>query len=147
MKAITLNLAPGRRELRQFGLIALGAFGALGAMIYWRGGLFGWEFGSAGVSVAFALWGIGGLSGLFSLVAPALNRPLYLALSVISYPIGLVLSYVIMAALFYGILMPVGLAFALTGRDSLLRRFEPQTKSYWVRPKLRESRESYFNQF
>jgi hypothetical protein len=147
MSAIPVNLRPGRRELRQFGWIALVGFLVLGAVIQWRGGLFGFGFGSAAQPVTFALWGLGALSGLFSLAAPTLNRPLYLLLVVITYPIGLVLSYVIMGTLFYGILTPIRGVFLLIGRDVLHRRFEPERDTYWVDPRPRRSKESYFKQF
>jgi len=64
-----------------------------------------------------------------------------------SYPIGFVLSYVIMGTLFFLLITPVGLFFKLTGRDALNRRFEPDLPSYWIDSRPERPRESYFKQF
>ena len=147
MAMVSLNLRPERRELRQFGLIALIAFGLLGGLIDWRGGLPAISFGESASTVAYVLWGIGAVSALFSLIAPAANRPLYVGLMVISFPIGLVVSHVVLGAFFYGILTPVGLVFLLIGRDSLKRRFEPDAKTYWVDHNPPDTMKRYFRQF
>ncbi len=87
------------------------------------------------------------LSGVLSLVWPAANRPLYVGLAVVAFPIGFVVSYVIMGALFYLLIAPVGLVFRLFGRDPLDRRFLPEAKTYWVDAGAVRPRESYFKQF
>jgi len=84
---------------------------------------------------------------VFSLVAPKANRPIYLALVIVSYPIGFVLSYVIMGALFYGLITPVAIFFKLTGRDPMHRRFDPDATTYWTEPRPPRGSESYFKQY
>src|SRR5262245_4496288 len=122
MALIKVNLQPTRTELRQFGFIALGVFGVLGALIHLHW-LPAWRlFGAYATPAAYVLWGLAGLSGLFSLAAPQANRALFVGLSVIGYPIGLVLSYVILGALFYLVLTPLGLVFRIMGRDPLQQR-------------------------
>lgn len=144
---VQLNLRPDAKQLRQFGFIALGAFAVLGAVVLWRGGLFGLDFGRAARPVAHALWGLGGLSALFSLVLPRANLPLFTALMVVTFPIGIVVSHVVLALLFFGVLTPVALVFRLIGRDPLMRRFEPERESYWIDlPEPRDT-ENYFRQF
>ncbi len=63
MQAVELNLNPDTRSLRLFGIIALCAFGAIGGLILWRGGLFGFDFGAAGVPAAYGLWVLGATAG------------------------------------------------------------------------------------
>ena len=84
---------------------------------------------------------------VLSLLAPAANRPLYVALVLITYPIGVVLSHVLLAVVFFGVITPVGLFFRLVGRDPLRRRFDPQAESYWVPYRPPDSMERYFRQF
>ncbi len=144
---VPLNLKPDTKQLRQFGFIALGAFAVIGAAALWRGGLFGLSFGEATQSVAYVLWGLGTISALFSLVWPQANRPLFVGLAVLTFPIGLVVSHVVLALLFFGIFTPVALVFRLIGRDPLERRFEPERDSYWIDlPELTETKD-YFRQF
>jgi hypothetical protein len=142
-----LDLHPTASKLRQFGWTALVAFGLIGLALRVRGELFGLGFGAAGSSVACALWTLGALSGLFSLVWPRGNRPLYLALSIGSFPIGWVVSHVLLAVLFYGLLTPLGLLFRVLGRDPLERRFSPEETSYWRDLPETNDNEDYFRQF
>lgn len=147
MKVVELNLRPDRRQLRQFGWIALIAFGLIGGLVLWRGGLFGLDFGGATTYVVGGLWTLGLLSGLLSFVAPQANRLLFVVLTLITFPIGFVLSYVILGLIFYGMLTPVGLLFRLIGRDSLHRKFDPNADSYYVADAASKGSERYFRQF
>ena len=144
---IDINLKPDQKILKQFGLICLVGFMMLGGLVFWRSGLFGLEFGAAAKPVAYSLWGIAGLSGLFSLVAPRANLPLYVGLTVLTYPIGYVVSHVIMGIIFFGMLTPLALIFRLIGRDALHRRFDQRSKSYWEDSKPAKDPRRYFRQF
>ena len=144
---VELNLRPDARTLRQFGWIALGGFGLL-ALLAWNGWLVFAHLGEgARVPVASGLAALAAVSALFSLVWPKANLPLYLALTVVGFPIGFVLSYVIMATLFYVVIAPIGLLLRLVGQDPLNRRFLPAAKTYWVDARPERPRESYFKQF
>jgi hypothetical protein len=147
MAAIEINWKPDRRELRSFGLIALVAFGVLGGFVWWRGGLFGFDFGAAKTAVIGVMWALGLASGLLSLVAPAANKPLYIALVVATYPIGFVLSYAILGLLFYAVITPLGIAIRLFGIDPLSRNWDPATQSYWDDHEPAKAEERYFRQF
>ncbi len=129
---IAFHLRPSRRQLRQFGWIAAAAFPLL-AFVFGRAEL--------------VLVALGVASLVFSLVWPPGNRPLFVLMSLISYPIGFVVSHVALAILFFGVLTPVGLLFRLLGRDPLARRFEPDKPSYWVDLPKVSSKKDYFRQF
>ena len=146
-KLIDLNLRPDEETLRQFGWIALAGFGFLAVIAWWELLIFGFGLGAARPWVAGFFAGLGALGALFSLVFPKANLPIYVGLSVVTYPIGLVLSNVILGTLFYGLITPVGLFFRLMGRDSLQRTFEPEARTYWEQSKKNRSLESYFKQF
>ena len=120
-KLVEINLRPDDRTLRQFGWIALGGFAllALCAANEWL--VFRHGLGAARLPVAAALAGLGLLSALFSLAYPRANAPLFVGLSVVAFPIGFVLSYVILATLFYLVIAPVGFALRLFGADPMER--------------------------
>ena len=87
------------------------------------------------------------LAGILAGVRPAANRPLYVLLVVLTFPIGWVVSHVVFAAVFLGIITPVGLVFRVIGRDVLERRFDAEARSYWrPRPRRTDVRR-YFRQF
>lgn len=146
-KMIEIDWRPDARTLRQFGWIALVGFGFLAAIAWNEILIFGFGLGGARAWVAGGFAALALLSGLFSLVAPKANLPIYLGLTLLSYPIGFVLSYVIMGFLFYVLITPLGLFFKLTGRDPMHRRFDREAATYWSDPRPRRGKDSYFRQF
>lgn len=146
-KMVEINWQPDEQTLRQFGWIALVGFLAI-ALLAWNEWLvFSFGLGSARTSVAGAFAALGAISAFFSLVAPRANKPIFLGLTLLSYPIGFVLSYVIMGFLFFGLITPLGLLFRLIGKDPLNRRFDRGATTYWIEPRPRRGKESYFRQF
>lgn len=116
-------------------------------MVQWRGGLFGVNFGAAAGWVSYSLWALGVVSALLSLFFPAGNRFLFVTLTVVSYPIGYVVSFVLMAIFFYGVVTFVAIVFRLIGRDALKRKFEPEASTYWTPHASPASIKRYFQQF
>ena len=147
MTLVDLDLRPDDRKLKQFGLIALVAFGLLGGLVLWKGGLFGFDFGGATTPVAVTLFALGGVSAVFSAVAPSMNRFLFIGLIVVTYPIGIVLSFTIMGVLYFVVITAVALWFRITGRDRLRLKPEPDAETYWIERKTRPDPKRYFKQF
>jgi MFS family permease len=146
-RLVELNLNPDRKTLRQFGVIAFIGFGVLGALAYYEKLIFAFGLGSARLTVVAGLVGIGTLALLFSLVFPKANRFLYVGLTILAFPIGFVLSYVIMGTLYFLIIGPIAISFRLFGRDPMHRRYDPNASSYWTEASPRRDKESYFHQY
>jgi len=146
-KMIEINWRPDDRTLRQFGFIALFGFAFLAVIAWWELFVFSAGLGEARPIVSGVFAGLAVLSAFFSLVAPRANLPIYLGLTVLSYPIGFVLSHVIMGFLFFALITPVGLFFRVTGYDPLHRRFDRAAKTYWIDARPRRGKASYFRQF
>jgi hypothetical protein len=146
-KMIELNLRPDANTLRQFGYIAVVGFGGL-ALCAWNEWLiFAFGLGELKLGVVSLLGGLAGLSLLFSLVYPKANLPIYLGLSIVAYPIGFVLSYVIMGTLFFGLIGPVAIFFKLIGRDPMHRSYDSGAESYWSDARPQRPQDAYFRQF
>lgn len=144
---LTVNFSPVPSELRKFGFVCFVVFSILGAFIFWRKGVWGIPLGEASVPSAAFLWGVGVLSAVFSLFSPIANRPLYVGLVVVTYPIGWTVSHVVLLFLFYGLITPVGLVCRLLRRDPLRRRFRPEAETYWERYRRRRDKSSYLRQY
>lgn len=144
---IKVDFNPQTKQLRQFGWVGLVAFAALGGLAYWRHKLFVTMTPETAAIVAKTLWGLAGYCGVFAAAWPAALRPLYVGLMVATYPIGLVLSNVILGIIFYGVFLPVGLVFRLIGRDAMHRRMLPQATSYWEKRTPVTDPKRYFRQF
>ena len=144
---VELNLNPDQKTLRQFGVIAFIGFGVLGLLAYYEKLIFAFGLGSARLTVVAVLVGIGTLALLFSLVFPKANRVLYVGLTLLAFPIGFVLSYVIMGTLYFLIIGPIAITFRLFGRDAMHRRYDPNAASYWTEASPPRDKESYFHQY
>jgi Saxitoxin biosynthesis operon protein SxtJ len=144
---VEMNLRPDARTLRQFGWIALAGFGLLALMASQGWLVFHYLAEGTRGSVAMVLGALAAVSALFSLVFPKANWPIYVGLTVLAFPIGFVLSYVIMATLFYVVIAPIGFLLRLFGQDPMDRRLLPAAKTYWIDARPERPRESYFKQF
>jgi hypothetical protein len=147
MAMVELNLRPDARTLRNFGFISLAGFGFLALIAFKEWLVFSFGLGDArlpltGVFLGLALYALGA-----SLVYPKANWPLYVGLTLVSFPIGLVVSFVIMTTLFYVIVAPVGLVLRAMGKDPMDRRFRPEAPSYWAGARRPRAKEAYFRQF
>jgi len=76
-----------------------------------------------------------------------LNRYLYVGLTLLTFPIGFILSHVLLAIVFYLVITPVGLVMRLLGRDPLQRKFNREASTYWVDHAEPKSVEEYFRQY
>jgi len=134
---VRLRLRPAKRELRVFGLA--GALIALVAgALRWHGHptLESWLTGGGAATLA-----------LLALALPAALAPLYVALSVITFPIGWGVSHLLLGALFFGVLTPLGLLMRLFGRDPMRRRRDPSAPSYFSPRAPNRDKRSYFRQY
>jgi len=139
---------PRTLQLRIFG-VASGAIAAGGAA--WAYLAIGDPDAALGASAARWVAGaavvVAVFCGVAVAIAPSLLRPLWLLLSALALPVGYVLSFVALAAIFYGVVTPIGLVFRVLGRDALARRRDPHAETYWVRREPRPDAARYFRQF
>jgi hypothetical protein len=133
MKPDALDWSPPRQQLRHFGwLLALAL-----ALVSIRVG---------GGPAALTLEALAAAAFTVGTVWPAALRGPYLALALLTAPVGWVASRLLLVAVYYALLTPLALAFRLLGRDPLRRRFDPQATTYWQpRPAAPDRR--YLRQF
>ena len=137
MRWSDLQLNPSRRMLREFSLLWIVCFGAV-AMWQW--------FGRGHHTLAVVYATLAGTFGPIGLVAPAVMRPIYIAWLVAAFPIGWLVSRILLAVLFFGVVTPLAAWFRWRGRDVLtLRRRD--TQSYWTAKPPPNGPASYFRQF
>ena len=139
MAFVEINWQPTRKDLRIFG-IGLAVFCAVIAWLCYRSDR---QFGL----IEMALTGVAVLAVAVSLFAPEWLRQVYFVFMVVAFPIGWVMSHVLLAVVFYAVFTPIGLIMRLTGRDPMQRRFDPNAESYWIPRQGEKSRTDYFRQF
>lgn len=134
---IAVNWNPDKRQLRWFSVACLVAFSVIGSLVFWRNGT---------TPAAVVLWTLGGASFIIGVPLPGAMRPLYVALTAVTLPIGWAVSQIVLRLIFYGIFTPLGLLFRLLGRDPLQLRRSASPRTYWQRRAEHRGAASYFRQ-
>jgi hypothetical protein len=124
------------RQLRQFAGLTLIVFGGLAV---WRAA--GGHRGAATIGLAVFALAVG-LTGLWK---PAAIRPVFQLWMIAAFPIGWVISNILLAFLFFGVFTPIGLVFRLMSRDALNRR-GGTAASYWQPGAAPPDPRDYFRQ-
>lgn len=128
------QLNPTARTLRQFAGAWFVIFAAAALRQFFHG--------HKAIGTALVVIGLLGLAGL---VKPLLVKHLFIGATIAAFPLGWVLTQLMLAIMFYGVLTPVALVYRLRKRDPLqLRRSEKS--SFW-RPRGEPPPESYLKQF
>lgn len=137
MPLLELNVAPSTKDLRWFAgvwwpILCAIAGTALTRKLYMPG-------------VAVGLWIAGGIQAVAGLISPPTIRPVYGAVMRLTYPIGFVVSYVLLFAVYFFIFTPVG-ALVRVFRDPMNRKLDRAAASYWTAHQP-DPVERYFRQF
>ena len=125
------------RLLRQFAALSLLIFGSLAVLnlyVRHRPGL--------GAVFALAAAAIGGVG----LIRPRAIEAVFYVATVVTMPIGWVVSRILLASLFFVVFTPIALLFRVIGRDKLVRRFDSRAETYWRPREQPDDPRSYLHQ-
>ncbi len=137
MSLIRLNTQPSPRQLFQFGITWAAFFLILALFAAWRNASVPpWPM------VALAL-----IPPLTGWISPGFLRVLFVALSAVTFPIGFVVSHLILAALFYLVLSPIGLILRIVKPGLFPKRPDPSLTSYWHSRTRTRERNDYFKPY
>jgi hypothetical protein len=137
MRLSDLPLKPSRRMLRQFA----------GLWIVFLNGLAAWHGLAHGETrVALALVVLALTIGPAGLVWPSIIRPVFIGWLILAFPIGWLVSRVVLL-IFFSLIIPVALLFRIRGRDALQLRRRTDRTTYWTPKGAPESVRSYLHQF
>jgi hypothetical protein len=121
---ITINRHPSRKQLWWFAGLWLPLFGGMvGAWLLWR------VHAPRG---AIAVWTATAVATGLSLLSEAAATAIFVALSYATFPIGFVMSWTALAALYFLVITPIGLVMRGIGRDSLRLKADGDAGSYWT---------------
>jgi hypothetical protein len=118
---------------------------------------FGWTVALVVVAVAtrqepsgfrrFSLQAAGGLIFAVATLWPQVCKGPYLVLSLITFPVRWIVSYLLLGVVYFGLITPLAVWFRLLSRDTLRRKLEPETTTYWAPCVPRTDAARYFRQF
>lgn len=137
MRWSDIDREPTSQKLRQFAALCLIVFGSLAL---WQG------IARGNVAVAVALAAAALALGPLGLARPQALRWVYVGWMMAAFPVGWVVSQILLFVVFFGILTPLALVFRLVGRDVLLRRPGNPRESFWIARSGSKDAGSYFRQ-
>jgi hypothetical protein len=126
---------PSAKTLRQFAGLCLLFFGTLGI----------WHLSHERTSLGIG-WLVAACIGVPGLVWPRCLRPIFVGWMMLVFPIGWLVSHVLLSVVYYGLFTPMGFLFRLRGRDAL-RLHSSSCDSYWQMKAQPAGVASYFRQF
>jgi len=138
MRLIQIDHDPSSRQLNVFGVIWLVFFSIVGGIVLKNGG---------SVQLATVLWCLATVVPVLGWIVPGFMRFIYIGMAYAAFPIGFVVSYLIMAVVYYLVLTPIGLVMRLFGYDPMDRHFNASADTYWCPREQDNSLNTYFRQF
>jgi ABC-type uncharacterized transport system permease subunit len=136
MSLIRIESNPSARQLTVFAIAWLLFFGLWGLACWMKG-----RHTAGGI-----LWIAAAAVPLAGAASAKLLRFAYVGMSYATYPVGFVVSHIVLALVYFLALTPIGLTMRLFGHDPLSRKFDPEAQSYWKPRDKTKPVESYFNQ-
>jgi hypothetical protein len=133
-----LDLHPDTRKVRQFAfaLIILLCAGTVKAFLRMQ------------QTAGWTLLALAAAVGLCALVKPQLLRPVYVVVTLVTFPLGWTISRLIVVLLYYGLVTPVACLFRLAGRDRLrLKHAAKLQASNWTERKGNDEPGRYLKQY
>lgn len=138
MKWSDIQFQPTKKVLRQFAVAWL-VFLLAWAAHQW--------LARGHQTVALILGALAVVVGGLGLAFPAKIRWIYVGCIIVAFPVGWVVSQVMLALMYYGVITPVALFFRLRGRDLLHRKPPQGSASFWTAKTLPADVRRYFRQY
>ena len=134
---IEINWNPDSRVLRWFAGLQIVFFCVI-AWLWWN------SLGATGGAILIAVSTVVGVIGL---VRPAWIKPVYIVWMVAVFPIGWVVSHVVLAVIYYVLLTPIALMVRWRRGDPLQRQLDRAAPTYWTPRRPVDGTERYFRQY
>ena len=138
MALISIRRDPTRKDIIVFGILLTVFVAILGGFLWLQ---------TESLPAAIWVWLLGGTICAGYAIIPAIRRPIFIFWSLVTFPIGLIITTILLAVIYYGLLTPLGLAARLVRGDPLQRRHQPAADSYWTERPESDSVDRYFRQF
>jgi hypothetical protein len=135
---IDIQWHPNRKDLRVFAGLLLGFSVIISAILSARAPNSSWPT---------TLLVIGVLAGVIGCLWPERIRLVYFTWMAATFPIGWIVSHLILAAIYFLIFAPLGGLLRLFGHDPMRRKLDKSTESYWQHRAPVRAPSEYFRQF
>jgi saxitoxin biosynthesis operon SxtJ-like protein len=138
MRWSDVTKTPTDRQLRQFAAIAAIL---LAAPVIW-------QLATRGSLVVIGCYAASAvIAAAIGLVRPRWLAPSFTFWMIAAFPLAWLVSNLVLAVIFFGVLTPLGLLLRLLGRDPLDRAWPARQDSYWQERPASDKPERYLRQF
>ena len=137
MKFSDIPRNPDHGMLRQFAGLWILFFGAIALSQYFR---------SQNASVAIVIGAFALVVGVPGLFFPRVLKPIFVGWMILAFPIGWLVSHVILFLIYWSVFVPIGFILRRMGHDPLRLR-KPSSDSYWEQKTQQTSLRRYLKQF
>ena len=137
MKFSDIPRNPDHRMLRQFAGLWILFFGAIALTQHFR---------SQNESVAIVIGAFALVVGVPGLFFPRVLKPIFVGWMILAFPIGWLVSHVILFLIYWSVFVPIGFILRRMGHDPLRLR-KPSSDSYWEQKTQQTSLRRYLKQF
>jgi hypothetical protein len=134
---IDIDIKPDRKKLGTFGWITTGIFLTFSIIFFINTGVLLIPL----IALVTAIYGLIG-----AIVQPNILKPFYITLICLSFPIGWVVSNLILTLIFFLGFFPMGLLLRLKGHDPLRKRFGKIGESSWIESNRIREAKTYYQQ-
>lgn len=90
---------------------------------------------------------VSAIVAVVGLVSPSVIRPVYLAWMTLVFPLGWLVSHLVMAVVYFLVITPIGAYRRSRFGDPLQRKADSRAASYWESRPTHRPPETYFRQF
>jgi len=135
MSLLQLNLNASKNDLRRFAAIWFPAFWAVIGWLVWR---------RHAPIAAYSIWGVAACLAIAGAAVPKLIRPIYVLMMRATFPVGWLMSHVVLAIAYFVVITPIGCLMRLF-HDPMRRRLDRSAKTYWLSWESSD-RDRYFRQ-
>ena len=138
MSLIKLNTNPPLAQLKSFGRVWTPLF----AIVIGLNLMFNGHF-EAAVTILI----VAGVIALVGWVRPGKLKFLFVAAMVVTYPVGIIVGWLLLRTIYFGCLCPIGLVLKVFKKDLLQQRWDLDAESYWTQRREVVGTHQYFRQF
>jgi hypothetical protein len=138
MALLDINWNPAAKQLRQFSLLLAALLIGVSLWLYFR------SPPSPGL-VALCL--AGAALAAIGLRHPGLMRVVYVVWMAAAFPLGWTVSHLLLAAIYYLVITPIGVIMRRCGYDPMQRTFDRDATTYWKQRDDHHETKRYFKQY
>ena len=138
MELIDKNYTATPHQLRIFGVLLAAFFGLLGGLVLYH---------TSSWLIAALIWSAAIALCVFYYAVTAARYIIFQAWMAAVYPIGWLISHMLLAIIYYLVITPIGLVLQLCGLDPLQRELDRSATTYWKLCRRSENVKRYFQQF